>query len=99
MTYPPRRMWDVWKDSEYAVLSSDPEVLLVAALEYSVEPNVAYIAAKPPRSWFHSLAGRMDRKIIYIPIGQLSPTTLKKIRVFHVLSGYDKRNIAKDYIR
>ena len=98
MTYPPRRMWDVWKDSEYAAPASKPEVLLVAALEYSVEPNVVYIAAKPPRSWFHSLAGRMDRKIVYIPIGQLSPTTLKKIRVFHVLSGYDKRNIAKDYI-
>ena len=38
------------------------------------------------------------RTIIYIPIGQLSPVSLKKIRVVHVLDGYDKREIAKDYL-
>ena len=39
------------------------------------------------------------RTIMYIPIGQLSPVSLKKIRVVHVLDGYDKREIARDYIR
>ena len=29
---------------------------------------------------------------------QLSPVSLKKIRVVHVLDGYDKRDIAKDYL-
>jgi hypothetical protein len=98
MTYPPRRMFDIWQDPDYAVLSLKPEVLLMSALDYSLEPYVVYVAAEPPRSWFQSLASRMELKIVYIPIGQFSPTTLKKIRVFHVLSGYDKRDIAKDYI-
>jgi len=40
----------------------------------------------------------MGSRIIYIPIGQFSSSTLKKLRVFHVLSGYDKRAIAKEYI-
>jgi hypothetical protein len=40
----------------------------------------------------------MGRTIIYIPVGQLSPVSLKKIRVVHVLDGYDKRSIAKDYL-
>jgi hypothetical protein len=40
----------------------------------------------------------MDRKIIYIPVGQLSPVALKKVRVMHVLDGHDKRAVAKDYI-
>ena len=40
----------------------------------------------------------MGRTIIYIPIGQLSPLSLKKIRVVHVLDGYDKREIAKEYL-
>jgi hypothetical protein len=31
-------------------------------------------------------------------MGQLSPVSLKKIRVVHVLDGYDKRQIAKDYL-
>ena len=45
------------------------------------------------------LAARLGRNIMYIPIGQLSPVSMKKIRVVHVLDGYDKRKIAKDYIR
>lgn len=98
MTYPPRRMGDVWKDPVYRVLGSKTEVLLMAALDYSVEPYVVYVAAKPPRSWFHTLAARMGMKIVYMPLGQFSSATLKKLRVFHVLSGHDKRAIAKEYI-
>ena len=55
--------------------------------------------AKPPRSIFRSIAARIGRKIVYIPIGQLSPLALKKIRVMHVLDGHDRREVAKDYIR
>jgi hypothetical protein len=44
------------------------------------------------------MAARMNRKIIYIPIGQLSPTKLKKIRVVHVLDNYARRSEAKQYI-
>ena len=61
-------------------------------------PHVVYVAAKPPRSIFKTIASRAGRTIIYIPIGQLSPVSLKKIRVVHVLDGYDKREIAKDYL-
>ncbi|MGQ9859702.1 MAG: hypothetical protein ACUVS3_13595, partial [Thermodesulfobacteriota bacterium] len=98
MTYPPRRMGDVWKDPVYRVLGSKTKVLLMAALDYSLEPYVVYVAAKPPRSWFHTLAARMGMKIVYMPLGQFSSATLKKLRVFHVLSGHDKRAIAKEYI-
>ena len=44
------------------------------------------------------VAARFGRTIVYIPIGQLSPVTMKKIRVVHVLDGYDKRDAAKEYI-
>jgi hypothetical protein len=47
---------------------------------------------------FRNIAARMGRIIIYIPIGQLSPVALKKIRVVHVLDGHDKRDIAKQYL-
>jgi hypothetical protein len=43
-------------------------------------------------------AARMGRKIVYVPIGTLSPAFLKRIRSFHVLFGRDKRAIARDYI-
>jgi len=59
---------------------------------------VVYAAANPPSSIFKTLASRVDRTIVYIPLGQLSPVSLKKIRVVHVLDGYEKREIAKDYL-
>ena len=59
---------------------------------------MVYVAAKPPRSIFKTIASRVGRTIIYLPIGQLSPVSLKKIRVVHVLDGYEKRDIAKDYL-
>jgi hypothetical protein len=98
MTLPPRRMYDVWSDPDYDTAETKPERLLMAGLDYSVERHILYIAAKPPRSVFRHLAARMNRKIIYTPIGQLSPTKLKKIRVVHVLDSYERRSEAKQYI-
>jgi len=98
MSLPARRMFDVWQDADYEFAESKPERLLLAGLDYSLQRHVVYVAAKPPRSVFRNIAARFGRTIVYIPIGQLSPVTLKKIRVVHVLDGYDKRAIAKDYI-
>jgi hypothetical protein len=98
MTLPPRRMYDVWQDADYEYAESKSERLLLAALDYSLQHYVVYVAARPPRSIFRTIASRVGRTIIYIPIGQLSPVSLKKIRVVHVLDGYEKRETAKDYI-
>ena len=98
MTLPPRRLYDVWSDPDYDSALTKAERLLMAALDYSTEPHVAYVAAKPPRSIFRSMAARLNRKIVYVPIGQLSPTKLKKIRVVHVLDSYARRSDAKQYI-
>ena len=98
MVLPPRRMIDVWTDPDYEFAETKPERLLMAALDYSLERHVVYVAAKPPRSIFRSIAAHLNRKIVYIPIGQLSPTKLKRIRVVHVLDDYSRRDIAKDYI-
>jgi len=98
MSLPPRRMYDVWHDPDYESAETKPERLLLAALDYSIHRYVVYVSAKPPRSIFKTIAGRLGRTIIYIPIGQLSPISLKKIRVVHVLDGYEKREIAKEYL-
>ncbi len=98
MTLPPRRLYDVWIDRDYDGARTKAERLLMAALDYSMERHVLYVAAKPPRSVFRQLAARRNRKIVYIPLGQLSPTKLKKIRIVHVLDGYGRREEAKQYI-
>lgn len=98
LSYPPRRMMDVWTDNDYTMAATKAELLLMAALDYSQEKHVVYAAARPPRSIFKQMAARLDRKIIYIPLGTLSPVKLKQMRILHILAGKDKRDIAKDYI-
>jgi hypothetical protein len=70
----------------------------MAAIDYAVNPVVVYVASKPPRSALKNFAQRFGKKVVYIPIGQLSPIILNKIRIFHVLDGHDKRNAADEYI-
>jgi len=98
LSYPPRRMYDVWSDSDYRGALGKGEVLLMAALDYSQEKDVIYAAAQPPRSFLKQQAARLGKRIIYLPLGSLSPVTLKKLRIFHILYGRDKREIAKDYV-
>jgi hypothetical protein len=98
MSLPARRMYDVWHDADYEFAESKSERLLLAAMDYSLQRYVVYVAARPPRTIFKTIASRVGRTIIYIPIGQLSPVTMKKIRVVHVLDGYDKRPLAKDFV-
>jgi hypothetical protein len=98
MSLPPRRMIDVWGDPDYDFAETKPERLLMAGLDYSIHRHVVYIAAKPPRSVFRSIASRFGRNILYVPMGQLSPQKLKKIRVVHVLDSYERRRDAKEYI-
>jgi hypothetical protein len=98
MTLPPRRMYDVWSDPDYNWAETKAERLLLAGLDYSVERIVVYVAAKPPRSIFRTVASRLGHQILYVPLGQLSPAKLKKVRVVHVLDSYARRSEAKDYI-
>lgn len=98
MSYPPRRLFDIWSDPDYQECRTKAEALLAAAIDYAIKPLVVYVAAKPPRSAMKSFAKRYGKKIVYIPIGQLSPITLNKIRSFHVLDGHHRRGSADDYI-
>ena len=98
LSLPPRRMIDVWNDPDYELAATKPERLLLAGLDYSIHRHVVYVAAKPPRSVFRTIAGRFGRSILYVPIGQLSPAKLKKTRVVHVLDSHQRRESAKEYI-
>jgi hypothetical protein len=98
MTLPSRRLYDVWNDHDYDFAESKAERLLLAGLDYSQQRNVVYVAPRPPRSMMQSIAARWGKRIVYIPIGQMSADKVKKLRVVHVLDGHDKREIAKDYL-
>ena len=98
LTYPPLRLYDIWRDNFFDGARNKAERLLMAGIDYSEEKLIAYIAAKPPADRIKNLANFYGKKVIYLPIGQFSPVTLKKLRVFHVLDGHRVRQWAEDYI-
>ncbi len=98
LTYPPLRVYDIWKDPFFSSARSKPERLLMAALDYSLEKNVVYVSADPPSGWCRSLAAKLGKRIIYLPIGVFSPVTIKRIRNFHVLDGHHVRRYAGSYL-
>ncbi len=98
LTYPPMRVFDIWKDRFFDIARNKPERLLLAALDYSLEKNVVYVAPDPPSGLCQSIASKLGKKIIYIPIGAFSKLTLNKIRQFHVLDGHHVRKYAHLFI-
>jgi hypothetical protein len=98
LSYPPWRLYNIWQDPYFAGARSKPERLVLAALDYCLEKNVVYVAAKPPRSRWLNWANRLGKKLIYLPIGSFSPVTIKNLRTFHVLDGQLVRRWAGEYI-
>ncbi|MCP5110996.1 MAG: hypothetical protein GY953_09195, partial [bacterium] len=88
MTLPPRRMVDVWGDPDYDFARTKSERLLMAGLDYSIHRHVVDVSSKPPRSIFRSVASHVNRSILCMPIGQLSPARMKRIGVVHVLDNH-----------
>ncbi len=99
LSYPPWRLYDIWRDPFFGLTRTKPERLVLAALDYSLERFVVYIAARPPLSRWHTWAARYGKKLIYLPLGGFSPATVKQLRRFHVLDGQPVRRWAGDFIR
>jgi hypothetical protein len=98
MTMPPGRLFDVFHDPAYHFAENHAERLLLAGIDYGLEKFVLYAAHRPPRPYFQTIAGRYGKRILYIPLAQLSPVMLQKIQNFHILSEKSVREYAKDYI-
>lgn len=98
MTMPPGRLFDVWRDPDYRDLPEKADVLLAAGIDYSEETLVVHVGRRPPRSALQRYAAARGKRIVHLPLGSLSPATLKKVRVLHVLVGHDKRRIAGSYV-
>lgn len=98
MVYPPRRLHNVWADADYFQAQSKAEVLIMAGIDYSLEKLVMLVSRKKIPARIQQYAARQGKQVVHIPIGTLSPISIEKIRVVHLLSGANTRQWAKDYI-
>jgi hypothetical protein len=99
MSYPPLRMFDIWTEAEFDFVVTRHERLLVAGIVYSEKTGIVYVAKKPPAAKWKKFAKSMGKKIVYIPLGSLSPLHLKRMRTFHMLQNKGVRNYAPDYLK
>lgn len=99
MSYPPLRVYDIWRDPGFDFISTKHEKLLVAGIVYSEKTGIVYAARKTPEKRWKKLAQRMGKKIIYIPLGSLNPTHIRKMRSFHMLQNKGLRNVAHEYLK
>jgi len=98
LTLPRGRLSDVWSDPDYRFARNRAEVLLMAAIDYSLEKLVVHVADHSPGERMKRYASAQSKRIVHLPLASLSPVTLKKIRVLHILAGKDKREIAGRYV-
>lgn len=99
MSYPPLRVYDIWRDPGFDFISTKHEKLLVAGIVYSEKTGIVYAARKTPEKRWKKLAQRMGKRIIYIPLGSLNPTHVRKMRSFHMLQNKGLRNVAHEYLK
>lgn len=97
--YPPRPIPDVWADERFAFARTLEERLLAGALYHSAEARVALVAPHPPLAGWRQLARRFGRQLVYIPLKRFSPSTVDRLRRFHVLNTKEVRSYASRFIR
>jgi hypothetical protein len=95
--YPRYSLSDIWKDVDYHGLKKD-EALVTAAVDHSVTGNIVLITDKPPVYFLKNYAKRQGKKLIYIPIGSLSPAKIRRLRTFHILQNHKVREYADSFI-
>ena len=99
---PPQAPYDIWRDydklKEEGIIKNYADLLLYAAIIYSVDKYLGYVAPKPPSNILKEIAKNYAIEIVHIPLANFSSETLRKLRHFHVLGNRRLRSIAKDYI-
>jgi hypothetical protein len=98
LSAPRGRLFDVWSDRDYSFARDKAEVLEMSAIDYSVEKLVVHVAEDRPSQRIRRYAADHGKQLLHVPLGSLSPVTLKKIRVMHILAGKNKRAIAEGYV-
>jgi hypothetical protein len=98
LLFPPRSVPDVFeltKDMDFPSLSAR---LTFGALLFSAETNVAYVAARKPGVALKTIASRMKKRLIWIPLASFSSETVNRLKKFHILNGKEVRSWAARFI-
>ena len=97
--FPPRPVFDIWRDPQFDFADTLEERLLAAACCHSRERHVALLSESPPGAGWRRLAKKYGKKLVHIPMSRFSQQTIQQLRMFHVLNGQNIRSFAAHFIR
>ncbi len=99
LSYPPRRMYDVWHDRDYQDhFLKRQDILLAAGIDYSLEPLIIYTAPTAPSHDMIEYARMRGKKVLFLPLNRFSQKRLTRLQLFHVLDSKERRTSAEEYI-
>ncbi|MHA1799564.1 MAG: hypothetical protein ACTSVY_14045 [Candidatus Helarchaeota archaeon] len=87
-------------DDEGRYKSSKSESLLVSAIDNIKEEQkyIVYVAKNKPKPYYNSLANKKGKYIVFIPLSQFNPKSIKKLRIVHYLNSKKVRKTANQFI-
>src|SRR5271157_1097743 len=97
--FPAKRIPDIWSYFyQYLATMKKYEILLLAALVFSDEKFIPYIANAAPSKKMEHIAGEYNKVIVHIPLWKMSKESLDSVRYLHVLRSKSIRSYAKNFI-
>lgn len=97
--FPPVAIPDIWQDPRLDFATTLEERLLAAACLHSQCPHIALVSPSPPGPVWRQLAKKFKKKWVHLPLNRFSDSTVKQLRMVHVLNGKEVRSYAADFIR
>jgi hypothetical protein len=97
--YPPRPIREVFTDPRLDFTNTLEERLLAAGCMHSQSPHVVLLSSAPPGAGWRRLAKQFKKKLVHVPLGQFSDSTIQQLRIVHVLNGKNVRSYAAEFIR
>ena len=98
LLFPPKPVPDIFDLTDGMELPNLAARLTYGALLFSAERVVAYVAAKKPSVSLRTMAARLKKRLLWIPLATFSNETIRNLRRFHILNGKEVRSWATRFI-
>jgi len=97
--FPPVSIPDIWTDTRLDFTDTLEDRLIAAACLHSESRHIALLSPSPPGVGYRRLARRHGKRLVHVPLGQFSDSTVQQLRLVHVLNGHEVRSFAAHFIR
>ena len=97
--YPPVPIPDIWRDPRLEFAEQLEDRLIAAACLHSRERQIAVLSDRAPGAAWRSIARRLHKKLVHVPLRHFNDAMLQQLRMVHVLNGTEVRSYAERFIR